>query len=39
VKSPKLFFRNWVERAHSQLPRVEEELTLAQVRARLRVVS
>ena len=36
VKSPKLFFRNWVERTSLSAPRVD--LTPEQIRARLRVV-
>jgi hypothetical protein len=38
VKSPKLYFRHWVENAARWNPR-EEELTPDQIRERLRVVS
>ena len=37
VKSPKLFFRNWVERASLSAP--QRDLTAEEVRARLRIVS
>ena len=36
VKSPKLYFRNWVHRASGQAP--EAELTPEQARARLAIV-
>ena len=36
VKSPKLFFRHWVEKAYRQMPDREE--TPDQIRARLRLV-
>jgi hypothetical protein len=39
VKSPKLFFRNWIERASLSAPSRVVELTPAQIRERLRVVS
>lgn len=37
VKSPKLFFRNWIERASLSAPAIER--TPEQIRASLRVVS
>lgn len=37
VKSPKLYFRNWVERASLSAP--SRDLTADEVRARLRIVS
>lgn len=36
VKSPKLYFRNWVEKTYRQAP--HQDLTADEVRARLRVV-
>lgn len=39
VKSPKLYFRNWIERASLSAPSRVVELTPAQIRERLRVVS